>query len=133
MYYFAYASNLSHKRMLERCPDCKPKFTATLRNYKLIFTGWSRNWHGGVATIRASRDSRVMGAVYEISERCLRSLDEQEGYPTIYDRINISVTTKDGDLLDAVTYIKREQSEETKPSQEYLAVISQGYKDWRLV
>jgi gamma-glutamylcyclotransferase (GGCT)/AIG2-like uncharacterized protein YtfP len=133
MYYFAYASNLSHKLMLERCPDCKPKFTATLNNYKLIFIGWSRKWHGGVATIRASRGSRVIGGVYEISERCRKSLDEQEGYPTICDRINVSVTTKDGDLVQAVTYIKREQSEETKPSQEYLAVISEGYKDWRLV
>ena len=133
MYYFAYASNLSHKRMLERCPDCKPKFTATLRNYKLIFTGWSRKWHGGAATIRASRGSRVMGGVYEISERCLRSLDEQEGYPAVYDRIKVAVTTKDSDLVEAVTYIKREQSEETEPSKEYLAIISQGYKDWQLL
>jgi gamma-glutamylcyclotransferase (GGCT)/AIG2-like uncharacterized protein YtfP len=89
--------------------------------------------HGGVATIRASQGSRVMGGVYEISERCLRSLDEQEGYPTIYDRINVSVTTKDAGLVKAVTYIKREQSEETQPSKEYLAVISQGYQDWQLV
>jgi gamma-glutamylcyclotransferase (GGCT)/AIG2-like uncharacterized protein YtfP len=133
MYYFAYASNLSHKRMLERCPDCKPRFTATLRNYKLIFTGWSRKCHGGVATIRASRDSRVMGGIYEISDRCLRLLDEQEGYPSGYDRIKVTVTTKDSDLVEAVTYIKREQSEETEPSKEYLAVISQGYKDWQLV
>jgi len=133
MYYFAYASNLSHKRMLERCSDCKPKFTATLHHYKLIFTGWSRKWHGGVATIRASRGSRVMGGIYEISERCLRSLDEQEGYPAVYDRIKVTVTTKDSGLVEAVTYIKREQSEETEPSKEYLSIISQGYKDWQLI
>lgn len=133
MYYFAYASNLSHKRMLERCPDCKPKFTATLHHYKLIFCGWSRKWHGGVATIRAFRGGRVMGGVYEISEKCLRSLDEQEGYPAVYDRIKVTVTTKDNDLVEAVTYVKREQSEETQPSKEYLSVISQGYKDWQLV
>jgi gamma-glutamylcyclotransferase len=133
MYYFAYASNLSHKHMLQLCPDCKPKFTATLHNYKLIFTGWSRTWRGGVATIRASRSSRVMGGVYEISDRCLRLLDGQEEYPAVSDRINVSVTTKDGNLVDAVTYFKREQSQETEPSKEYLAVISEGYKDWRLV
>jgi len=133
MYYFAYASNLSHKRMLQLCSDCKPKFTATLHHYKLIFTGWSRNWHGGVASIRASRGSRVMGGVYEISERCLRALDQQEGFPTIYDRINVTVANRDGDVVQAVTYIKREQSEETAPSDEYLAVIRQGYKDWQLV
>ena len=133
MYYFAYASNLSHKRMLHLCPDCKPKFTATLHHYKLIFTGWSRTWRGGVATIRASRGNRVMGGVYEISDRCLRALDQQEGFPTIYDRINISVTTRDGELVPAVTYIKREQAEETAPSEAYLAIIRQGYKDWQLI
>ena len=74
-----------------------------------------------------------MGGGYEISERCLRSLDQQEGFPTIYDRINVSVSTKDGDLVSATTYIKREQSEETSPSEEYLAVIKQGYRDWQLV
>ena len=133
MYYFAYASNLSHKHMLQLCPGCKPKSTATLHNYKLIFAGWSRKWRGGVASIRASRGSRVIGGVYEISERCLRALDEQEGFPAIYDRINVPLATKDGSLVDAVTYIKREQSEETAPSKEYLAVISEGYKDWRLI
>ena len=45
MYYFAYASSLSKKQMLERCPDSNPLFRATLPNYKLIFTGWSRKWH----------------------------------------------------------------------------------------
>lgn len=74
-----------------------------------------------------------MGGVYEISERCLRSLDGQEGYPAIYDRINVSVATKDSGLVQAVTYIKREQSEETAPAEEYLVVIRQGYKDWQLV
>jgi gamma-glutamylcyclotransferase len=46
MYYFAYGSNLSLKQMAERCPEAKPKFTAILPNYKVIFTGWSRKWHG---------------------------------------------------------------------------------------
>ena len=74
-----------------------------------------------------------MGGIYEISERCLRSLDKQEGYPAVYDRIKVTVTTKDSGLVEAVTYIKREQSEETEPSKEYLAIISQGYKDWQLI
>ena len=132
MYYFAYGSNLSHKQMLERCPDSKPAFVASLHNYKLIFTGWVRKWRGGVATIRPSRDDKVTGAVYEISERDLKLLDRHEGYPAEYDRLNVTVITRDGDPAEAVTYIKREQSEETQPSQQYLAVIRQGYKDWRI-
>lgn len=130
MYYFAYASSLSQKQMRERCPDCQPLFKATLPNYTLIFAGWRRKWRGGIATIKPCRDDKVYGAVYEISERCLRVLDEHEDYPAIYDRFNVLVFKEDGEAVEAITYIKREQSEETQPSQEYLAVIRQGYKDW---
>ena len=133
MYYFAYASNLSRKQMLEHCPNAQPKFTATLPNYKLIFTGWLRKWHGGVASIKPFRGDRVIGAIYEISERDLRLLDKHEGYPAIYNRINIVTFTEDGNPVEAVTYVKVEQSEETKPSLEYLATIRQGYKDWGIV
>ncbi len=133
MYYFAYGSNLSHKQMLERCPNSKPRFIATLPNYKLIFAGWSRKWHGGVASIKPFRGERVIGAVYEISERDLRLLDGYEGYPTTYNRLTVTVITEDGERVEAITYIKREQSEETQLSREYLAVIQQGYKDWGIV
>jgi len=130
MYYFAYASNLNRKQMLERCPDAKPKFTATLPNHKLIFTGWSRKWHGGVASIKPLRGEKVIGGVYEISERDLRFLDKEEGYPSIYNRKEVIVFPEDGEPVKVVTYIKVEQPEETKPSPEYVATIRQGYRDW---
>ncbi len=133
MYYFAYGSKLSHKQMSELCPDSQPKFIATLPNHKLIFTGWSRKWHGGTASIKPLQDEKILGAIYEISERDLRSLDKHEGYPTIYNRVNKMVITEAGDYVKVTTYIKREQSEETQPSPEYLAVIQQGYKDWGIV
>ena len=133
MYYFAYASNLSRKQMSERCPDAQPKFVATLPNYKLIFAGWSRKWHGGVASIKPFRGERVIGAIYELSERGLRQLDKYEGYPDIYTRVNVIVTDGFGNRMEAVTYVKVEQSEETQPSKEYLAIIQQGYRDWGIV
>lgn len=132
MYYFAYASNLSRRQMAERCPEAKPKFTARLPHYKLIFAGWSRKWRGGYATIRQSRGDVVMGALYEISERGLRLLDKHEDYPSSYDHLKVKVVTEDGDFVEAVTYIRVGQAEETKPSPEYLAIIQKGYKDWGL-
>jgi gamma-glutamylcyclotransferase (GGCT)/AIG2-like uncharacterized protein YtfP len=119
--------------MSERCPDAQPKFIATLPNYKLIFAGWPRKWRGGVASIKPFRDEKVIGAIYEISERDLRLLDKHEGYPAIYNRIDIVAFNEDGEPVKAVTYIKVEQSEETKPSRDYLAIIQQGYRDWRIV
>ena len=133
MYYFAYASNINKKQMLERCPDSKPEFIATLPNYKLVFTGWSRQWRGGVASIKPFRGEKVLGAIYEISEQCLRQLDKYEGYPHDYTRFKVTVFDEDGEPTEAITYIKAGQLTETKPSKEYLAVIQQGYRDWRLV
>ena len=133
MYYFAYASNLNRKQMLERCPDSKPEFIATLPNYKLVFVGWSRQWRGGVASIRPFRGEKVFGAIYEISEQCLRRLDRYEGYPANYNRFKVTVFNESGEPVQAVTYIKAGQSEEAQPSPEYLSVIQQGYRDWEIV
>ena len=130
MYYFAYASNLNQKQMRERCPGSKPMFIATLPNYKLVFLGWSREWRGGKASIRLFRGEKVRGAIYDVSEQCLRQLDK---YESSYDRLRVSVFDEDGEPIEAITYIKAGQSEETKPSAEYLSVIQQGYRDWRIV
>ena len=132
MYYFAYASNLSLKQMKKRCPQAKPVCTAILPNYTMVFTGWGRQWRGGVATIRVSQGAKVKGAIYEISPGDVKVLDRYEDYPRVYDRINVKVITADEEYVEAVTYIMPRQSEETKPSEEYLAIVREGYSDWRM-
>jgi len=130
MKYFAYSSNLSKKQMLERCPDAKPLCTAILPNYGLAFVGWSRQWHGAVATIKPKQEQRVRGAVYEITEACARCLDGFEG--ETYQRFNVTVFDEDDQSISAFTHIKIGQPEDGQPSKEYLAVIQQGLRDWRL-
>jgi gamma-glutamylcyclotransferase len=132
MYYFAYASNLNRKQMAERAPDSKPKFIATLPNFKLTFTARAGR-QGGVASIRPHRGEKVLGAVYEISDRDLKRLDGYEGYPTVYDRRKVTVWTETNEAVEAITYIKSDQSHELKPAPDYLAAIQQGYRDWQLV
>jgi gamma-glutamylcyclotransferase (GGCT)/AIG2-like uncharacterized protein YtfP len=131
--YFAYAHDLDKKQMRERAPESRPKVTAVLPNYKLIFIGWSRQSRSGIATLRGSHGSKVAGGVYEITEKDLRRLDTLEGYPRESNRINVTVFNEDGEALKAITYIKTTQSEETKPSPEYLMVIQRGYRDWGIV
>jgi len=133
MYYFAYGSNLNQRQMLERCPDSEPMFTASLPNYKLVFVGWSRQWRGGVVSIRPFRGEKVLGAIYEVSDRDLRRLDNYEGYPNNYTRLNVTVFDEGGEPIKAITYIKSGQSEEAQPSKEYLALIQQGYRDWEII
>ena len=130
MYYFAYASNLNQKRMQELCPTSKPVFTATLPHYRMVFLGWSREWRGAKASIRAFRGENVRGAVYEVTEQCLGRLDKSE---SSYARLKVTVFTEDNEPIEAITYIKGGTEEEGKPSPEYLAIIKQGYHDWRII
>ncbi len=126
-FYFAYASNLNRKQMQGRCPDSRPRFTATLPNYKRVFSGWSRTWHGGTATIKPFRGEKVHGAIYEVTEACMKQLDK---YEVGYARMNVTVFGEDNQPHQAVTYIKSGQLDESLPSKEYAAVIKQGYRDW---
>ena len=130
MYYFAYSSNLNRKQMQQRCPGSKPLFKATLPNYKLVFSGYSRAWHGPTATIQLNRGEKVLGAVYEVTEQELKKL---ENYEQGYNRLNVNVFDEDGEQHETVTFIKSGRADEGKPSPEYLAVIQQGYKDWRMI
>jgi hypothetical protein len=46
--------------------------------------------------------------------------------------LNVTVWTEASDPVEAIASIKIEQSEETPPSREYLAIIQQGYRDWEI-
>ncbi len=133
MYYFVYGLNLNRKHMAEYFLDCQPKFSAELPNYKLIFTGWSREWHGGLASIESSRGEKVLGGIYEINEAALGKLDRLEDCPGNYKRIKVYVYRDNGEKIEAISYIKSGRVEETKPSAEYLRFIQQGYRDWGLI
>jgi gamma-glutamylcyclotransferase len=133
VYYFAYASNLNKKQMKERCPAARPVSMVTLHHYRLAFSGWSRKWRGGMATIQPFRGEKVTGAIYELSEGDMKRLDKYEDCPASYSRINVGVNDDFGGLIEAVSYIRTGRADEASPSREYLAVIQQGYRDWGII
>jgi gamma-glutamylcyclotransferase (GGCT)/AIG2-like uncharacterized protein YtfP len=132
MNYFAYASNLNREQMAGRCPEAKPRFTSTLPNYRLVFSGYSRTREGATATIVGSKGSVVKGAIYDVPESGMLKLDKYEDVPNVYRRLNVIVWNERGERIEAVTYIKVKQEDEEKPSPKYLAVIRQGYRDWQI-
>jgi gamma-glutamylcyclotransferase len=135
MYYFAYAINLSKKQMAAASPQSRPLYTATLHNYRLMFTGWTRQWRGGIATVKRSAGDKVFGAIYDVPDTDWAKLDRAEDCPGNFERIKVLVNNEDGEATEAVTYIKKGQlqPDESKPSPEYLKIIQQGYRDWRLI
>ena len=133
IYYFAYGPELNLGQMKEICPDARAKFKATLPNYKLVFTGWSRKWHGGLAALRQTRGEKVIGGLYEVSDRCLKALERYHGYPSVSNRLKIIVFDEDGQGIEAVTFTRIDQAQEAKPSPEYQQLIRQGYRDWDII
>ncbi|MDR7856513.1 gamma-glutamylcyclotransferase family protein [Tissierella sp.] len=123
MLYFAYASNLSKEYMLSRCPDATPVKRAVLKDYKLVFNQ--------LADIVAEKEKDVFGAIYVISKQHLEQLDKLEGYPDLYDRIDIEVEDEKGNKYDAFAYAMVEKNLELPPDH-YYQILLKGYEDWNL-
>ena len=131
--FFAFGAALSRKYMAERCPECKPKVSATLAHFQLVFTGWSRVSHGGTAALKPLRGARVKGGVYEVPDAALKKLDVAEGFPGQNIKQTVMVNTETGESLTCFTYVPAHPTEETKPAPEYLTLLQQGYRDWGLI
>ena len=120
--YFAYGSNLHHKQMKKRCQDSKYLGCYSLKNYKLFF----RNFYfgGGVADVEKARNSSVLGAIYKISKKDEKKLDEYEDYPKTYIKKYFKLFGK-----KVMFYYMPKKTIQTPPSRRYLNLIIQGYKD----
>jgi hypothetical protein len=132
MRYFAYGSNLRTTQLLQRCPSATFVSNATLKGWRLTFTGWSGYWKGAVATIVRDRSSSVPGAVYDIRDpKDVRSLDMAEGCPAIYACQRMMVVPAQGQRLRVWTYVKTDPRPGS-PSKEYALAIAAGLREHKL-
>ena len=128
-FYLAYGSNLNKRQMARRCPDAEPFGTVYIPDYALTFRG---NFRGmGVANIEPCKGSIVQAGLWKISAADEESLDIYEGYPHLYDKKDMDVVC-DGQVVRAMVYIIRMGLKYAKPSEDYLGIIEQGYKDFGL-
>ena len=133
LFYFAYGSNMSYKRLDDRKINYDIIGTAILLNYKLIFNKKSKkNSEIGFANIINFNGGRVEGILYRISKEDLLKLDVFEGYPEHYrrDYLKVYVLDCDSDVY-AITYIANDRwiSESAKPTKEYLSCLLEA-KDY---
>jgi hypothetical protein len=131
--YFAYGSNLSLAQMLNRCPDAQPVAPFVLRHHRLAFVGerTSRWGCGGVATVLPQTAARVCGALYRLSPGDEATLDRYEGVADGHYVKELSLFTTLGESV--LTYVASATAgTENQPNEKYLAVIRQGFLDWKL-
>ena len=122
MLYFAYGSNLHHTQMKRRCKDSKFLKSYELKGYKLNFRSKYR-----AADIEKKKNSKVPGALFEISKSDEKKLDIYEDYPILYKKIYFLYYKK-----KVMTYYMNKKTFFMYPTERYLNIIKQGYSDCNL-
>ena len=122
MLYFAYGSNLNHFQMKRRCKDSTFIKKINLKGYTLNFRSKYR-----AADIEKKINSIVPGALYEISKSDEKKLDIYEDYPILYKKLYFKYYNK-----IVMTYIMPNKTIFRYPTERYLNVVKQGYKDCNL-
>ena len=122
MLYFAYGSNLNHFQMKRRCKDSTFLKKYELKGYKLNFRSRYR-----AADIEKKRKSIVQGALFEISKSDEKKLDVYEDFPILYTKMYFKYYNK-----KVMTYIMNKKTKFRYPTEKYLNVVKQGYKDCKL-
>ena len=122
MLYFAYGSNLNHFQMKRRCKDSIYLKRINLSGYKLSFRSKYR-----AADIEKKKNSIVPGGLYEISKSDEKKLDVYEDYPILYKKLYFKHYNK-----TVMTYVMPKKTAFMYPTERYLNVIKQGYKDCKL-
>ena len=125
--YFAYGSNINLDQMRYRCPDAKVIDTVTLPDYELLFRGSDGS---GLATIEPKKGSVVHGLLWRITPRCERSLDRYEGFPSLYDKRDVTVRDSHGRSISVMAYVMvgGRRLQPARPSGFYYQGILDGYR-----
>ena len=131
MLYFAYAANMNHAQMKERCPGGRFLKPVVLEKHRFVYDGYSVTRQGATANIVKSATDRVRGALFEITEKDRLALDSHEGYPKEYDRKVFEVKDADGNAYAAMAYFRPARAL-GKPHPDYERTILDGARDCKL-
>lgn len=118
VFYYAYGSNMSEQRMLDRKITFFSRKFGILKDYRLVFNKISKsNNNISFANIVESIGDFVEGVIYEINEYDIKKLDKFEGYPLHYTRKNVII-----DNISCVVYIAQNEwiKEGVYPTKEYI-------------
>ena len=122
MLYFAYGSNLHHFQMKRRCKDSIFIKKINLKDFRLTFRSKYR-----AADIEPKKNSIVPGGLFEISKSDEKKLDVYEDYPILYKKYYFLHYGK-----RVMTYTMVRKTQFRYPSERYLNIVKQGYKDCKL-
>jgi gamma-glutamylcyclotransferase (GGCT)/AIG2-like uncharacterized protein YtfP len=108
--------------MKRRCKDSVFLKKFELKGYRLNFRSKYR-----AADIEKKKNSIVTGGLFEISKSDEKKLDLYEDFPILYKKIYFKYYNK-----KVMTYIMNNKTQFRYPTEKYLNVIKQGYRDCKL-
>lgn len=122
-FYLAYGMNTNLDEMKFRCPNAVKLGVVTLPGYKLAFRKHCDIIKDDYETVDC--------VLWHISEDCEYHLDQLEGYPTYYDKTEVTVFFKDKPIKAMVYFMTDTIFSHplSYPSQHYLDCVTDGYLD----
>jgi gamma-glutamylcyclotransferase (GGCT)/AIG2-like uncharacterized protein YtfP len=117
--YFAYGSNLDPEQMDWRCPDAIALGAARLNDWAWRIGG------RGYATVSPSPGHHVWGAIWNVSDSDLASLDRYEGVAGGLYRREITTVMAHNQPIDVHLYIEN-YDDHGMPRPDYLERIIAG-------
>jgi len=121
MLYFAYGMNTNTQGMARRCPGAVAFGHSRLLGHRFRFAG--------PADVQVDRREYVDGVLWDITEDCLKALDNLEGYPHYYGRKWATVEFDQGEY-PALVYYMQPGNRNRPPSDGYFNCVLEGYTEF---
>lgn len=133
IYYFAYGSNLSVRRLQQRVPSAEFVRSAYLLEHRLCFHKRNRDGSAKADCLHTGDQRETLwGAVFTMLAAEKPALDAAEGLGAGYELKEVEVLFPDGGSLQAMTYYATDIDTSLKPYGWYLNHILTGAAEARL-
>ena len=126
--YFAYGSNMLSKRLRSRIGFVNTLGLAFLKDRKVVFNKRGKDGSGKANLVQSPGDI-TWGALYEINVEGLDKLDKLESG---YARVNIQVWLPGNNMVEAVTYISDNLTNDPRPYKWYKEIVLSGAREHNL-
>lgn len=128
---FSYGSNMSRRRLQARVPSARFVAVAELEQHRMVFHKHSRADGSAKcdAAYTGEAGQRVIGVVWDIAEAEKGDLDRVEGLGFGYDEKMVTVTTREGERLDAQIYVATDIDPTLTPYRWYWEHVRIGARE----
>lgn len=124
-YFIAYGTNIKTSELTKSFPEVKILGYTYLNNYALEFVGYDGH---AIATLTKKKGAKTPVAIWDFPEELRYTITNYEQFPYLYKHKNVSV--KIGKMkVHGIIYITKQNLRHGTPSEEYMQVLKQGYKE----